>query len=172
MLLKTLGVATPFVDRTAYINYNAMAIVSYFEAASVLHEPRYARQAASTLDFLWRNAYEPGMGMFHVYDGAARVPGLLTDQVWMGRALLHAYQHLARPEYLQQAETLMKECVYPFYADPYGKGYFDCVVDAGASGRLKEGLKTINDTALVAEISTLLFRLTGDDEYSMGADSL
>ncbi len=170
-LEERLGVATPFVDRTAYINYNAMAILSYFEAASVLHEPHYARQAASTLDFLWRNAYEPGMGMFHVYDGAARVPGLLTDQVWMGRALLHAYQHLARPEYLQQAETLMKECVYPFYADPYGKGYFDCVVDAGASGRLKEGLKTINDNALVAEISTLLFRLTGDDEYRTGADS-
>ena len=161
----------PAVDKTAYINWNGMAIVAYLEASVVLREPAYGRQATGALDFLWRNAYEPGMGMFHCYDGAARVPGLLTDQVWMTRALLHAYQHTARAEYLDQAEMLMRECVYPFYADPAGPGYFDCVGDASAPGRLQEGLKNINENALAADVSTLLFRLTGDELYREGAES-
>ena len=165
------GIEAPRIDKTAYTNWNAMLIVAYLESSVVLHEPSYARQAMQALDFLWRNAYEPGMGMFHCYDGAARVPGLLTDQVWMVRALLHGHQYAARPEYLQQAATLMNECVYPLYADPDGVGYFDCVVDIGASGRLKEGLKNINENALVADVSTLLFRLTGEEVYREGADS-
>ena len=165
------NVKAPWVDKTVYTNSNAMSIVAYLESSVVLHDKGYARQAMQALDFLWRNAYEPGMGMFHCYDGAARVPGLLTDQVWMVRALLHGYQYAARPEYLLQAATLITECIYPLYADPVGLGYFDCVVDTNASGRLKEGLKNINENALVADVSTLLFRLTGEEVYRAGADS-
>lgn len=89
----------------------------------------------------------------------------------MARALLHAYQYTAQAEYLQRAEELVQESIYMLYADSVGLGYFDCVVDLNASGRLKEGMKNINENALVAEVSTLLFRLTGEDLYRNGADS-
>lgn len=170
-LVERRTVEPPAVDQTAFTHANAMAITAYLEAGVVLQEPAYTRQALGALDFLWRNVYEPGMGMFHYYDGAARMPGLLVDQVWMARALLHGYQYTGRPDYLEQAEALMKECVYPLYADPRGPGYFDCVTDADAVGRLQEGLKNINENALAAEVSTVLFRLTGDDIYRQAAES-
>jgi uncharacterized protein YyaL (SSP411 family) len=165
------NVEPPYIDQTAYTNWNAMTVVALLEASAVLSEPALARQATHVLDFLWRNLYEPGMGMFHCYDDAARVPGLLTDQAWTARALLHAYQYTAQAEYLDRAQELVKECVYMLYADPAGLGYFDCVVDINASGRLKEGLKNINENALMAEVSTILFRLTGEDIYRDGAEA-
>jgi uncharacterized protein YyaL (SSP411 family) len=44
-------------------------------------------------------------------------------------------------------------------------GYFDCVVDPNAPGRLKEGLKNIDENALVGDVSATLLRLTGDERY-------
>ncbi len=160
----------PRVDRTAYTSSNAIMAMAYFEAAVVLEEPAYARQAIRTLDFLWEHCHEDGIGMFRYFDGRPHVPGLLADQVWTARALLHGYQYVGRSAYLKQAIELMDESVYQQYVDEEGVGYIDCVVDANAPGRLKDGLKNIDENAWVAEVSTTLFRLTGEERYQDAAE--
>ena len=50
------------------------------------------------LDFLWDHCRCPDGGMFHYFDGAAHVPGLLNDQARMGTALLKAHRATAEAE--------------------------------------------------------------------------
>ena len=42
------------------------------------------------LEFLWQNCRSDSSGMFHYFDGAPHVAGLLQDQAQMGIALLRA----------------------------------------------------------------------------------
>ena len=79
------------IDRCIYTDANAVVSAAYLDAAVLLDKPQYRERALGVLDFLWQNCRSDGAGMFHYFDGAAHVPGLLQDQAQMGSALLRAY---------------------------------------------------------------------------------
>jgi uncharacterized protein YyaL (SSP411 family) len=153
----------PYVDKTVYTERNAAIASAYMLAGAVLDEPRYADLAIRTLEFVWQNSYQEGLGMHHYFDTRPHVSGLLADQVSMARAWLDAYEHFGRENYIQRAEVLMRFADNALRDDD-GR-YFDTVVAPEAVGRLRRREKPFCESAAAAEANLRLYRLTGREEY-------
>ncbi|MCL6431344.1 MAG: DUF255 domain-containing protein [Anaerolineae bacterium] len=160
----------PAMDPTIFTSWNAMMILAYLEAATVLDEPYLGEHGLEALEALWRLNYAPGAGMAHYYDGAAHVAGLLADQAWMGKALLKAHAYAGHGDYLQRAEELMG-IMRARLMDPDVGGFYDIPYDPQALGRLRERLKLLDENAVAADMALHLHRLTGRDEYYDAAAS-
>ncbi|HWP60913.1 MAG TPA: DUF255 domain-containing protein [Candidatus Acidoferrales bacterium] len=113
------------VDDCIYTDANAQAIVAYLEAAVILETPARKRRALAALDFLWHRCRSPQAGMFHYFDGAPHLPGLLNDQARMGTALVEAYRSTGEEKYLRRAQELA-EFILRRLKSPHG-GYYDLV---------------------------------------------
>ncbi|MDP2676052.1 MAG: DUF255 domain-containing protein [Dehalococcoidia bacterium] len=159
----------PYIDRTCYTSWNAMAASAYLEASWTLERPELADAALAALDFAWRECRQPESGaMFRYHDGAPHVPGLLGDQAHTARALLDAHEVTGDSAHLDRAETLARLLLDRF-ADRQGDGppagFFD-VWDGGDSlGRLADRQKSIQDNAVCAELFIRLHHLTRNEEY-------
>jgi len=159
----------PYIDRTCYTSWNAMAASAYLEASWTLDRPELAEAALAALNFAWRECRQPESGaMFRYHDGAPHVPGLLGDQAHTARALLDAHEVTGDSAHLDRAETLAR-LILDRFADRRGDGppagFFD-VWDGGDSlGRLAERQKSIQDNAVCAEVFIRLHHLTRDEEY-------
>lgn len=169
----------PFVDTVCYTAWNAMMALAYMEAAVILERPELAASALQTLRFLWQQCWRPGEGLCHFWEagsrqqsGGAHLPGLLHDQVWTAKALLHAYEYTAECEYLERARQALQWVhsalateVGNFQDRPapllpaVGQGTDD------ALGRLSEAEVSMTDNAVAAEALIRLARLGGDSQY-------
>ena len=165
----------PYVDRTIYTSWNAMAASAYLEASWIIGRPDLAERARRALGFLWRECRAPegGLpvrraGMFRFHDGTAHQPGLLGDQVFMARALLDAYEVLAEPEHLERAEELAALLLARF-ADSDGGGFYDAWEGHETLGRLEMRQKPIAENAVAAEVCLRLRQLTGRSQYEDAA---
>ncbi|MFQ5778342.1 MAG: thioredoxin domain-containing protein, partial [Terriglobia bacterium] len=82
----------PFIDPTKFTDWNALLLSAYRYAYEALGEEDIKQFALRTTDFLLARAYRPGQGMYHaIFEGKARMPGLLKDQVYMALALLDMF---------------------------------------------------------------------------------
>jgi uncharacterized protein YyaL (SSP411 family) len=159
----------PYIDRTCYTSWNALAASAFLEASWTLERPELALAALAALDFAWRECRQPESGaMFRYHDGAPHVPGLLGDQAHTARAFLDAHEVTGDSTHLDRAEALARLLLDRF-ADRQGDGppagFFD-VWDGGDSlGRLAERQKSIQDNAVCAEVFIRLHHLTRDEEY-------
>ena len=154
----------PAVDPTLFTDWNGMMVSALLEAAAVLDEPYYAHLGLEALEAIWGRNFAPGAGMAHYYDGAPQVPGLLSDQAWLGQALLDAQAYTGAGDYQARAETLM-EIMQARLLDPDVGGFYDIPHDAAALGRLQERLKLLPENAVAADLALRLHRLTGKEEY-------
>jgi uncharacterized protein YyaL (SSP411 family) len=114
------------IDDCVYTDASAQAIGAYLEAAEILAKPSYKERALKALDFLWDHCRCSNGGMFHYFDGAAHVPGLLNDQARMGTALLKAHKASGEGQYLERAKQLA-EFILAQLKNPDG-GYYDIAV--------------------------------------------
>ena len=162
----------PFVDTNGYTSWNAMMAMAYLEAGPVLGRPDLAVSAIATLGFVWQRCWQPEQGFCHFWDGAAHLPGLLQDQVWMANALLHAYEYSADAEYLRRAEQVLR-WVHSALVTAAGSfqdrpGAFPAPVEqnkGAALGRLGEPEVSMADNAVAASALIRLARLSGDRQY-------
>jgi uncharacterized protein YyaL (SSP411 family) len=116
------------VDECLYTDANAQAIVAYLEASAILEKPDCKERALAALEFLWGRCRSPEGGMFHYFDGAPRLPGLLNDQARVGTALVQAFSSTGEAKYVERAKELA-EFVLARLKNPAG-GYYDlCVVE-------------------------------------------
>lgn len=164
----------PYVDRTIYTSWNAVAASAYLEASWTIGRPDLAERAGRALEFLWRKCRAPegGLpfrqaGLCRFYDGVPQQPGLLGDQVFMARALLDAYEVLTKPQYLQRAEEVAALLLTRF-ADSDG-GFYDVWDGHETLGRLEIRQKPIAENAVAAEVLLRLWQLTGHQEYKEAA---
>jgi uncharacterized protein len=155
--------SAPYVDRTLYVDWNAMMASAYLLAATVLQDARPQQLALDTLDRLWRLCYQPGAGMYHYHDGTPHLPGLLTDQVHMGAALLDAYQATGNAAYLANAMELADFCV-AVLSDANG-GFMDALTQPDGPGHLKTPIVPLPANAVAARLLVRLSWLTGNDSY-------
>jgi uncharacterized protein len=118
------------IDDCIYTDANAQAIGAYLEATEILPKPSYKERALKALDFLWAHCRCPDAGMFHYFDGAAHVPGLLNDQARMGTALMQAHRSTGEAKYLERARA-MAEFILSRLKNPDG-GYYDLAVPSYA----------------------------------------
>jgi uncharacterized protein YyaL (SSP411 family) len=154
----------PYVDRTVYTSWNAMAISAYLEASWTLRRPDLRDRALRALDFLWDRLHLDGEGMFRylAIDGP-RLSGLLGDQAWTALALLDAYEAAGRRPDLDRAEQL-STTMLDRLADHAG-GFFDAPESPDAPGRLATRQKPVKENAVAAEVFARLARITHDASH-------
>ena len=149
------------IDECIYTDANAQAIGAYLEATELLGKPSHGERALKALDFLWDHCRCPDGGMFHYFDGAAHVPGLLSDQARTGIALLKAHRATAEAKYLERAKELA-EFVLSRLKNPDG-GYYDVATPGPAY--LSFRLTLIEQNGALASFFIALAEATGNPTY-------
>jgi uncharacterized protein YyaL (SSP411 family) len=120
---------TPFIDRTLYTSWNAMAVTAYLETARVLRLDSAKAFALKTLDRMLVEAWDADKELSHVIAypsweaGAAHVSddksngvhGNLDDYAFTAHACIDAWLATGEIGYFQSAITLAKAMVDLFY---------------------------------------------------------
>ncbi|MGO9520037.1 MAG: thioredoxin domain-containing protein [Candidatus Korobacteraceae bacterium] len=133
---------TPFVDKTVYVNWNAMCVSAYLQAAQVLGLDNARKFALRTLDRILAEAWDAERGMSHVIaysDPTAEkrfVRGLLDDYAFTALACLDAYEVTGAISYFKFAQQIADEMIRRF-GDPTSGGFFD--TEASLEEKLKLG---------------------------------
>ena len=120
---------TPYVDKTVYVNWNALCISAYLEAAKALELDEAAHFALRSLDRLLAEGWS-GSGLKHVIaysDSSAQrreIDGLLDDYAFTAIACLDAYEATTDLSYYRFAERIATQMI-EFFGDESGGGFFD-----------------------------------------------
>ena len=94
----------PRVDKTVFADLNGMMIDAYLTAFERLGDEPCRRTALAALDGLLATGRdERGVFAHFRHGGELRGVGLLADQAWMGRALVHAFAVTGKADYLRAA---------------------------------------------------------------------
>ncbi len=149
------------IDRCVYTDANAVVSAAYLDAALLFDKPQYRERALATLDFLWRNCRSDGGGMFHYFDGAPHVPGLLQDQAQLGLALLRAREVTGGVECVNKARRLA-DFILTELKNPAG-GFYD--IPQQDSDSLKLRLTLIEQNGAAASFFHSLAATTGEETY-------
>jgi hypothetical protein len=164
--------ATPFVDTTLYVAWNAMFVSAYLGAGAVLGGEKGAACRAfalKTLDRMLSEAWSDARGFAHRL-GGARLDGSLDDQIFAGIALLDAYEATLDPKYFEAARSTADFAVAEYF-DEQGGGFFDRASGAPPMGGLEMRRKPLQDSPTPGANSSaaiLLDRMhgyTGDARY-------
>jgi len=130
---------TPFVDKTVYVNWNAMCVSAYLQAAQVLQLDDARKFALRSLDRILAEAWDDQRGLSHVVayaDPNASVPqvrpsgltravrGMLDDYAFTALACLDAYEVTGAISYFNFARRIANELIRRF-ADAGSGGFFD-----------------------------------------------
>jgi uncharacterized protein YyaL (SSP411 family) len=158
----------PFVDPTLYVNWNAMMIVGFLEAADLLRLEEARAFACKTLDRLLSDFYRPGERVLHTDE----VDGFLDDTAWLALATVRAYESTGTLRYRQAADDLAALLMRDF-ADTEAGGFYDLPANTElpAIGLLKLRRKPIEDspsTSANAAALEALLRLSLMDDSLHG----
>ena len=120
----------PFVDRTAYVSWNAMMAGAFLQAGAVLDRPECNAAALKVLERIWDEAWNVGSGMSHVL-GRSEPRGMLDDNVQAAAAFLDAYEASGESAWLDRGAAVMTYCGTA-HADA-SAGYFDIAATNGTA---------------------------------------
>ncbi len=132
---------TPFIDRTLYTSWNAMAVTAYLEAARVLRLDAAREFALRSLDRLLVQAWNGATELAHViaYPGnqapSARVTGTLDDYAFTVHACVDAWLATGKIAYYRSAMTLVEAMIARFF-DRTAGAFVDTALDADEKSRL------------------------------------
>jgi len=162
---------TPYVDKTVYVNWNALMISAYLQAGTVLGLDAARDFALKSLDRILKEAWSPA-GLKHVIaysDPNAHHRdsiGYLDDYAFSGLAALDAFESTGDIQYFNAAQAITDYMVQHFYDEQSG-GFFDAPKSAtndGALGALSAPRKPFQDSPTPSGNSSaavLLLRLHG-----------
>jgi uncharacterized protein len=152
MLAARLQRPTPFIDRTVYTGWNAMAVTAYLEAARVLRLDAPQEFALRTLDRLLGEAWDGAAGLKHVIaypDGiksAVEAPGTLDDYAFTVHACIDGWLASGEMKYYRTAVTLADAMIDRF-ADKDAGAFFDAAVSEDVRlGALAARRKPLQDS--------------------------
>jgi uncharacterized protein YyaL (SSP411 family) len=174
---------TPFIDRTLYTGWNAMAVTAFLEAARILKIDSAREFALLTLDRLLREAWDGGQSLSHVItygDSEAgegkppeKIAGTLDDYAFTIHACIDGWFSSGEMSYYHAAVKLADAMITRFY-DRSGGGFFDSAVHIGEApplGALAARRKPLQDSPTPAGNPTAasallrLETLSGRKEY-------
>ncbi len=151
---------TPFIDKTIYTGWNAMAISAYLDAARGLDSDRPRTFALRTLDRILREGWDPKTGLAHVIaypvqeTTPRRIPAVLDDYALLINACVDAWETTGEIRYYDAAMQLAEIMVERFHDSQHG-GFFDTEKDAGDKlGALTARRKPMQDSPTPAGNST------------------
>jgi uncharacterized protein YyaL (SSP411 family) len=135
----------PFIDRTLYTGWNAMAITAYLEAGRVLRLDAVREFGLKTLDRLLVQAWDGGKHLAHVIaypdqkapipTGADRVQGTLDDYAFTVHACVDAWLGTGKIAYYRSAITLAEAMIARFY-DRTAGAFLDTPLDVAEDAKL------------------------------------
>ena len=159
------GKHQPLIDRRVFTGSNAWMAEVFLGASWVLERPDLREFALRVLTQLDQERWTNDRGLRHVSasDGA-RVAGLLSDHVRLGRALMAAFQSTGEKVFLNRAEILAVR-TQALLEDPYGGGFFDGAPGQSELGLLKMPIKPSSENLQAALWYLDLFHLTQKQEY-------
>jgi uncharacterized protein len=133
----------PFVDRTAYVNWNAMMAAAFLHAGATLDRAECNELAVKVLGRIWTEAWDAEAGMSHVL-GRREPRGMLDDNVQAAAAFLDAYEATGESLWLDRAIEVMTYCGKA-HADKTA-GYFDIAAqNGGGTAYLATRAKPVQD---------------------------
>ena len=153
----------PECDPTIYTNWNAMAVSALLKSAQVLGDKSYEQQALRTLDFLVTKLFDEKRGIYHYWDGAPHLPGMISDHAYTLRALIDASQYAGETRYLEVATSLANISIELLRSE--SGGFYDTAYDPGARGGMRRRNRSILENAVMAEALLRLSHLTRQDDY-------
>ncbi len=143
---------TPFVDKTVYTSWNALAVSAYLEASGVLQLESARAFALKTLDRILQEGWSKEAGLAHVIaysdqnEARQRVSGVLDDYAFLTHACVDAWQATGEIRYYNAAIEIGEAMVERFY-DSTGGGFFDTETSKGeVLGALSARRKPLQDT--------------------------
>jgi uncharacterized protein YyaL (SSP411 family) len=122
-------------------------------------------QALATLDFLIENLWDVRHGVYHHWDGTYNLPGLLTDQANVLRALVAAMHFAGENRYLAPAHAIARHAIEAMQ-DADG-AFYDEHERTSEVGRPRA--RSILSNALMAESLLRLSHLTREEDYEVAA---
>ncbi len=167
---------TPFVDKTLYTGWNAMAISAYLDAARVLDSDAPRAFALRTLDRILREGWDSSTGLAHVIaypesdTPPRRIPAVLDDYALLIHACVDAWETTGEMRYYESAMRIAETMVDRFHDSEHG-GFFDTEKDgADKLGALAARRKPMQDSPTPAGNSTAAAALLRLEALSGRAD--
>ena len=120
----------PYIDRTLYTSWNAMAVTAYLEAARVLRDEKAREFALLTLNRLLDEAWGGKTTLRHVIaypDGLSpreSAPGTLDDYAFTVNACIDGWLASGEMKFYRAAEKLADAMIEQFH-DASAGGFFD-----------------------------------------------
>jgi len=143
--------STPFIDKTLYTGWNAMAITAYIEAARILHIDSVREFALLTLDRLLDEAWDGNTALVHVIaygDHAtqqAKPPATLDDYAFTIHASIDGWFVSSEIRYYNAAVKLADVMIARFYDHAAGAFYDTASDGAPQLGALSARRKPLQD---------------------------
>jgi hypothetical protein len=170
---------TPFIDRTLYTGWNAMAVTAYLETARVLRMDSAREFALLTLNRLLEEAWDGAETLQRVIaypDGMApaeKAPGTLDDYAFTVHACIDAWFASGKMNFYRAAVKLADAMIARFYDRTAGAFYDAAAPEGGAVplGALTARRKPLQDAPTPAGNPTAasallrLETLSGRKEY-------
>jgi uncharacterized protein YyaL (SSP411 family) len=161
---------TPFIDRTLYTGWNAMAVTAYLEATRVLRIEGAREFALLTLSRLLAQAWDGDASLYHVIaypEGAAltdRVPGTLDDYAFTVHACIDGWLAGGEMKFYHAAVKLADAMIARFYDHTAGAFYDAAAPEKGITplGALSARRKPLQDSPTPAgnpTVAAALLRL-------------
>ena len=176
MLAARLQRPTPYIDKTIYVNWNAMFVSAYLAAGRILGLPDAQHFALRTLDRIlehWNEHTLPHVIAYSDPNAAVRQnKGLLDDYVFTAIACLDAYEATGDLTYFRYAREIGNAAISKF-GDATSGGFFDAepTPEQVALGALVVRRKAFQDSPTPAgnpAAAILMMRLhayTNDSRY-------
>jgi uncharacterized protein YyaL (SSP411 family) len=157
----------PFVDRTGYTGWNALAASAYWASWSAIGDDAFESRAHEAMGAIARRLWDPqtkSLRHFDALDGA-KVVDLLGDVATDLAASLDAYETGLHPGALGGARR-MAMTLRDRLTDRDTGAFFDAPEPRGSEpGRLARRERPIEENALAADGLLRLAALSGEDEW-------
>lgn len=163
----------PFVDRTPYVNWNAMMAGALLQAGAVLDRPECNAIALKVLERIWTKAWDGGGGgMSHVL-GRTEPRGMLDDNVQSAAAFLDAYEATGGEQWMERTIEVMSYCERA-HGDAAG-GYFDLASTSGTAylatrAKPVQDAPTPSPNGVAALVLARLWASTDDSRWRQALD--
>ncbi len=159
----------PFVDKTVYVDWNAMMISSYIKAGAILNRKEAINFAIKTANFILESCYERKAGLFHYFDGKAHQDGLLSDNIYFLNCLIDVYSVAQNKKYLEKANEIAEFILKNFYDNKY-YGFFDRILKEEDFGTLKYKEKQFLENCFSSMVFLRLHFITKNESYRNAAE--